>query len=79
MSGTGVQEAVAVLRAAYDTLAARDLDALTVPDLLTLGDELEALACQLPTQFHRVLARRATPAATTKPRHVPLRPPRKAT
>jgi hypothetical protein len=57
MSGTGVQEAVAVLRAAYDTLAACDLDALTVPDLLTLGDELEAVACQLPTQFHRVLAR----------------------
>ncbi|MCW2514286.1 MAG: hypothetical protein JWR11_3328 [Mycobacterium sp.] len=57
MSGTDVHEAVAALRAAYDTLAACDLDTLTVPDLLALGDDLEALACQLPTQSHRVLAR----------------------
>jgi hypothetical protein len=55
-SGTGVPEAVAALRAAYDTLAACDLDALTVPELLAL-DDLEALSCQLPTQLHRVLAR----------------------
>ena len=57
MSGTVVQEAVTALRAAYDTLAGCDLDSLTLPELLAVGDELETLTCQLPTQRHRILAR----------------------
>ena len=57
MSGTVVQEAIATMRAAHDALAACDLDALTLPELLAAGDELETLTCQLPTQSHRILAR----------------------
>jgi hypothetical protein len=57
VSGTAVLERVAALRAAYDALAACDLDSLTLPELLAMGDELETLACQLPTQSHRILAR----------------------
>ncbi len=57
MSGTVVQEAVAAMRAAHDALAACDLDSLTLPDLLAVGDELQTLTCQLPTQSHRILAR----------------------
>ena len=57
MSGTVVQDAVAALRAAHDALAGCDLDALTLPELLAVGDELETLTCQLPTQRHRILAR----------------------
>ena len=30
---------------------------LTLPELLAVGDELQTLTCQLPTQSHRVLAR----------------------
>ena len=57
MSGTVVQEAIAALRAAHDALAACDLDSLTLAELLAVGDELETLTCQLPTQSHRILAR----------------------
>ena len=57
MSGTVVRERVAALRAAHDALAACDLDLLTRTELLAVADELETVACQLPTQRHRVLAR----------------------
>ena len=57
MSGTVVQETIAAMRAAHDALAACDLDSLTLPELLAVGDELETLTCQLPTQSHRILAR----------------------
>ncbi len=57
MSGTVVQERVRALRAAYDALASCDLDLLTRAELLAVGDELETLTCQLPTQSHRLLAR----------------------
>ena len=57
MSGTVVQEMIAALRAAHDALAACDLDSLTLPELLAVGDELQTLTCQLPTQSHRLLAR----------------------
>ena len=40
MSGTVVQEMIAALRAAHDALAACDIDALTLPELLAAGDEL---------------------------------------
>ncbi len=54
-----MQEMVAALRAAHDALAACDLDLLTLPELLAVGDELQTLTCQLPTQSHRILARLA--------------------
>jgi hypothetical protein len=57
MSGTVVQDAVAALRTAYDALAACDIDLLTATELLDVGDELETLDRQLPTQSHRLLAR----------------------
>ena len=57
MSGTVVQEALAGLRAAHDALAACDIEALTLPELLAAADELQTLTCQLPTQSHRILAR----------------------
>ena len=57
MSGTVVQEVIAAMRAAHDALAACDLDSLTLPELLAVGDELQTLTCQLPTQSHRLLAR----------------------
>ncbi|WP_036438625.1 DUF222 domain-containing protein, partial [Mycobacterium sp. URHB0044] len=46
---------VAALRAAYDELAACAIDTLTHGDLMREMDELEAVACQLPTQRHRML------------------------
>jgi hypothetical protein len=54
MSGTAVREAVTALRAA---LADCDLERQTCPELLEFLDELETLACELPTQWHRGLAR----------------------
>lgn len=57
MSGTAVQEALAALRAAHDSLAAADIDTLSQAELLAAIDDLEALSCQLPTQSHRMLAR----------------------
>ncbi|WP_036437670.1 DUF222 domain-containing protein, partial [Mycobacterium sp. URHB0044] len=46
---------IAALRAAYDEIAACPIDTLTHAELLPEMDELEALACQLPTQRHRML------------------------
>ncbi|MFV1364099.1 DUF222 domain-containing protein [Mycolicibacterium elephantis] len=57
MSGSGLQAAIAELSAAYDQVAACDLDLLTRPDLLAALDEIETVACQLPTMRHRLLAR----------------------
>jgi hypothetical protein len=57
MSEVDVDEGIALMRAGYAKLAATDLDTLTLAELLALGDELQTLACQLPTQSHRILAR----------------------
>ena len=57
MGAEAVQAAVAALRAAHDELAALPIDALTKPELVGVLDELETLACQLPAQSHRMLAR----------------------
>jgi hypothetical protein len=48
------------LRAAHDALAACDVELLTGAELVGLLDELETLSCQLPTQWHRALARLQT-------------------
>ena len=57
MSGTAVPEAMTALLGAYDAVAACGLEDLPVSELLAFIDGLEALACQLPTQSHRALAR----------------------
>ncbi|HEX9832248.1 MAG TPA: DUF222 domain-containing protein [Mycobacterium sp.] len=57
MLATPVEVAVAGLRAAYQSLADCDLEMLTDRELLTVLDDLETLSCQLPTQWHRALAR----------------------
>ncbi len=57
MSGNDLQAAVTALRAAFDAVAACDVDLLTRSDLVAALDELEALGCQLPTVSHRMLAR----------------------
>ena len=57
MLATPVQVAMAALRAAHESLAACDLETLTQRELLDVLDELETLSCQLPTQWHRALAR----------------------
>jgi len=57
MLATPVQVATAALRSAHESLAACDLDMLTHRELLDVLDELETLTCQLPTQWHRALAR----------------------
>src|SRR6476660_3723461 len=57
MLATPVQVAMAALRAAHDELAACDLEMLTQRELLGVLDDLETLSCQLPTQWHRALAR----------------------
>lgn len=56
MSGTVVLEEVAALGAALDVLAGRDVGALTADELVAVMDELQTVTCQLPTQFHRMLA-----------------------
>src|SRR5882757_1056582 len=52
-----ILEGIAMMRAGYAKLAAAGLDALTLDELLALGDDLQTLACQLPAQWHRALAR----------------------
>ncbi len=44
-------------RAAYDAFAVCDIDLLTATELLEIGDEVDTLTRQAPTQSHRVLAR----------------------
>ncbi|BBY76486.1 hypothetical protein MPRF_33850 [Mycolicibacterium parafortuitum] len=55
-----MQDAVAALRAAFDTVAACDLELLTRDELLETMDELESLGCRLPGLGHRLLARLQT-------------------
>ncbi|WP_422744946.1 HNH endonuclease signature motif containing protein [Mycobacterium sp. WMMD1722] len=62
MSASALLEAVAVLRAAFDEVAAHDVDLLTRPDLVEALDELETLGCRLPAVSHRLLARLQTEA-----------------
>jgi Domain of unknown function (DUF222) len=57
MSAVAVREAMANLCAAYDALDACGLDALTRTELLSVMDDLETLACRMPTQSHRLLTR----------------------
>lgn len=52
-----VVEAVAALRAAYDAFAACDVESLTHTELFAVLDEYETLRCQMPTMWHRMLAR----------------------
>ncbi|ORB27939.1 HNH endonuclease signature motif containing protein [Mycolicibacterium parafortuitum] len=60
MSRAELQDAVSALRAAFDTVAACDLDLLTRDELVEVMDELESLGCQLPGLGHRLLARLQT-------------------
>ena len=57
MSGEALREAVSALHAAFDVLAACDVDLLTRSDLVEPLDELETLWCQLPALRNRMLAR----------------------
>lgn len=57
MSRETLRDALTAFRAAFDDLAACDVDLLTRPDLVEALDELEALWCQLPAVSHRMLAR----------------------
>src|SRR5690606_35988955 len=68
MSGSDVQAAVTALRAAFDDVAACDVDLLTRPDLVAALDELETLGCRLPALSYRLLAR--LQAETTPPQVV---------
>ena len=60
MSRTELQDAVSALRAAFDAVAACDLDLLTRDELVEVMDELESLGCQLPGLGHRLLTRLQT-------------------
>jgi hypothetical protein len=60
MSGTVVLEDLAALRARFDVFAGRDIGTMTAGELMAAMDELQALTCQLPAQFHRLLARLQT-------------------
>src|SRR3954451_18179113 len=57
MSAEAVQATIAALRAVHDDLAGLPIEALSKPELIEALDELETLACQLPTQSQRMLAR----------------------
>ncbi len=46
-----------MMRAGLAKVAAAGLDSLSLAATLGVGDELETLTCQLPTQSHRILAR----------------------
>lgn len=60
MSEAEFREGLAMMRAGLAKVAATDIGTLTSAQLLALGDELDTLACQLPTQSHRILARLQT-------------------
>jgi hypothetical protein len=57
MSGNKLQAAVTALRAAFDAVAACDVDLLDQRELLAALDDLETLECQVPAVSHRLLAR----------------------
>jgi hypothetical protein len=44
-----------MMRAGYAMVADASMDTLTKDEVLGVGDELETLGCQLPTQQHRML------------------------
>ena len=52
-----VRDGLAMMRAGYAMLAASSMDLLTKTELMDVGDELEYLTRQLPTQRHRMLTR----------------------
>ncbi|MGB7504745.1 MAG: DUF222 domain-containing protein [Mycobacterium sp.] len=60
MSGTELREAVTALRAAFDAVAACDIDLLTRDELIGPLDELQTLTCQLPAVSQRLLVRLQT-------------------
>ncbi|NVN51631.1 HNH endonuclease signature motif containing protein [Mycolicibacterium hippocampi] len=60
MSEAGLQEAVTALRAAFDAVAACDIDLLTRAELIGPLDDLQTLTCQLPSVSQRLLARLQT-------------------
>lgn len=55
-----VASAISALRAAFDSVAACDIDLLNRTELLGALDELETLSCQLPSVSLRLLARLQT-------------------
>ncbi|MCZ0732245.1 hypothetical protein OY187_29760, partial [Mycolicibacterium iranicum] len=57
MSTGDVAAAVVAVRAAFDELAACEIDLLTRSDLVEALDELETLGCRLPAVNARLLAR----------------------
>src|SRR3978361_1040056 len=57
MSMAQAREGLAMMHAGYATLAAASVDSLTATELLAVGDGVETVTRQLPTQFHRLLAR----------------------
>ena len=57
VSEAEVDEGIAMMLAGHAKLAAAGLDSLPLPKMLALADGLQTLSCQLPTQFHRILAR----------------------
>ncbi|BBY27386.1 hypothetical protein MSEDJ_14820 [Mycolicibacterium sediminis] len=57
MQAEAAWEAVGRLRADYEAFAALPIDLLTRSQVLAVWDEFEAMACQMPTQRHRLLAR----------------------
>ncbi len=60
MSGERLRAAVAGVRAAFEELAACELELLTHTELVEALDELQTLGCQLPSVNQRLLARLQT-------------------
>ncbi len=54
---SAVREAMANLCAAYDAFDACDFDSLTAPEVVSMIDDYQTLACRMPTQWHRLLTR----------------------
>ncbi|UXA20487.1 HNH endonuclease signature motif containing protein [Mycobacterium sp. SMC-4] len=55
-----VADAVSALRAAFESVAACDINLLDRAELVNALDELETLTCQLPSVSHRLLAQLQT-------------------
>ena len=60
MSVAEFREGLAMMQAGLAKVAAADMGTLTSAQLLAVGDELDTLTCQLPTQSHRILTRLQT-------------------
>ncbi|MFV8054218.1 DUF222 domain-containing protein [Mycobacterium sp. 48b] len=52
----GAAQALAALRAAFEVFAACDVGSLSRSELVAVLDEYEALTCQVPAVWHRLLA-----------------------